>query len=154
MNPHFRNLVIATAALPIAYVSSWLCGRVWSYLFLEDRSFSVSFGFLSAYDFLNWAFYILFFCVFWAVVSCLIRTAHPYRWASLFGLSVFLLYELMTTHIVIVSSTAGDLFFLFQRASLALAIAIGCMAGAYMSLRIRKQAPNYSLKRTNQSLRD
>jgi uncharacterized membrane protein YfcA len=60
----------------------------------------------------------------------------------------------MTTHIVFVSSTVENLFFLYQRASLALAMAIGCMVGAYMSLRMRKEAPNYSLKRTDQSLRD
>ncbi len=154
MELRLRNLAIAAAALPAAHVASWFCRQIWDSWFVDGESFSVYLGFFSDYDLLGWAFYFVFFLSFWGSASVFLRTAHPYSWAGSFGVVAFLAYEAATSRIVITSSEFSDVYAFLESAKVASATVFGCLAGVYVSQRVREMAPNYSLKRPHQSLRD
>lgn len=154
MSQNLRNVVVVAVAAPIAYVLMHICKGVWAKLFTDNRSFTVYFDVISAFDIINWTFYFIYFGFFACTVSALLRTSRPFAWAVAFGLAVYILAETTTTYISFSNGVAEEIYAIAQRALVLSAMVSGCTAGVLMLQRIRALAPNYSLKRIDQSLRD
>ncbi len=150
-----RNFGVFLLAFFVALVGSLTLYLPWHNALIGGRSFSVVLGIFSGITFLSSLFYLLFFILIWMLPAALLRTAKPVAWAVVFGLAVSAARELCTGHSV---SSLEPSFFYARSVVEALFNAggavLGCLLAVALVSRLKQSPPNYSLKRTDQSLRD
>jgi len=112
MKFHWKLLVFAVLFIAAVY-GAWYGSAGWDETFVNERTFSMPFGWVDWGQLISWSFFVIFFFALGLLMASLFRSSHSGWWTLGLGAAYGLFYFQHSVHFSQPSDTWATYFFTY-----------------------------------------